>query len=124
MVEQSGGPSPSGGASPSGGGSGVPPPRRVRPPGSPASSASDGSSAAGADPTAGATGRRTLWQRIAGDGTHLGFWTLPVFVATALGGAVIAGGLAQVYYGQQVAQLEEETAAARNSAERAAQDID
>lgn len=106
MVEQSGG----------AGRPGVPPPRRVRPPG-----------ASGTPPTSDpetAARRRTLWERIAGDGSHLGFWTLPVFVATALGGAVIAGGLAQVYYGQQVAQLEEETAAARNAAERAAQDID
>lgn len=68
--------------------------------------------------------RRSLWRRIAGDGSHLGFWTLPVFVATALGGAVVAGALAQVYYAQQVAQLEEETAAARNAAEVAAQDIE
>ena len=69
-------------------------------------------------------GRRSLWRRIAGDGSHLGFWTLPVFIATALGGAVIAGALAQVYYAQQVAQLEEETAAARAAAEVAAEDID
>lgn len=68
--------------------------------------------------------RRSLWRRIAGDGSHLGFWTLPVFVATALGGAVVAGALAQVYYAQQVAQLEEETAAARTAAEVAAQDIE
>lgn len=68
--------------------------------------------------------RRTLWRRIAGDGSHLGFWTLPVFVATALGGAVIAGALAQVYYAQQVARLEEETAAARTAAEVAAEDIE
>lgn len=68
--------------------------------------------------------RRSPWRRIAGDGSHLGFWTLPVFVATALGGAVIAGALAQVYYSQQVAQLEEETAAARNAAEVATQDIE
>lgn len=68
--------------------------------------------------------RRSLWRRIAGDGTHLGFWTLPVFVATALGGAVIAGAIAQVYYAQQVAQLEEETAAARAAAEVAAEEID
>ena len=69
-------------------------------------------------------GRRSLWRRIAGDGSHLGFWTLPVFIATALGGAVVAGALAQVYYAQQVAQLEEETAAARAAAEVAAEDID
>lgn len=68
--------------------------------------------------------RRSVWRRIVGDGSHLGFWTLPVFVATALGGAVIAGALAQVYYAQQVAQLEEETAAARAAAEVAAEDID
>ncbi len=69
-------------------------------------------------------GGRSLWRRIAGDGSHLGFWTLPVFVATALGGAVVAGALAQVYYGQQVAQLEEESAAARAAAEVAAEEID
>lgn len=68
--------------------------------------------------------RRSLWRRIAGDGTHLGFWTLPVFIATALGGAVIAGAFAQVYYAQQVKQLEEETAAARTAAEVAAEDIE
>lgn len=76
------------------------------------------------DSLAGDRQRRSLWRRIAGDGSHLGFWTLPVFVATALGGAVIAGALAQVYYAQQVAQLEEETAAARNAAEAATQDIE
>lgn len=68
--------------------------------------------------------RRSLWRRIVGDGSHLGFWTLPVFIATALGGAVIAGALAQVYYGQQVARLSEESAAARSAAERAAEDIE
>lgn len=68
--------------------------------------------------------RRSLWRRIAGDGSHLGFWTLPVFIATALGGAVIAGALAQVYYAQQVARLEDETAAARAAAEVAAEDIE
>lgn len=78
----------------------------------------------GADPNDGGSRRRTLWERIVGDGSHLGFWTLPVFIATALGGAVIAGALAQVYYGQQVAQLEEESAAARSAAERAAEDIE
>ncbi len=68
--------------------------------------------------------RRGLWQRLAGDGQHLGFWTLPVFVATALGGAVIAGSIANVYYGQQVAALEDETRAARTAAEVAATDIE
>lgn len=79
--------------------------------------------AAGDGPDA-APQHRSLWRRIAGDGSHLGFWTLPVFIATALGGAVIAGALAQVYYAQQVARLEDETAAARAAAEVAAEDIE
>jgi S1-C subfamily serine protease len=68
--------------------------------------------------------RRSLWRRVAGDANHLGFWTLPVFVMTALGGAIIAGVIANVYYAQQVASLEEETRVARMVAEVAASDID
>jgi hypothetical protein len=74
-------------------------------------------------PTA-ASPRRSLWRRVAGDANHLGFWTLPVFVMTALGGAIIAGVIANVYYAQQVASLEEETRDARMAAEVAASDID
>jgi S1-C subfamily serine protease len=68
--------------------------------------------------------RRSLWRRVAGDANHLGFWTLPVFVMTAFGGAIIAGVIANVYYAQQVASLEEETRVARMVAEVAASDID
>lgn len=68
--------------------------------------------------------RRTLADRVLGDGGHLGWWTLPVFVAVALVGAVTAGTLAAVRYEQQVAALEEETRGARAAAERAAADVE
>lgn len=44
---------------------------------------------------------------------RLGWWTLPVFVAVGLTGAVLAGSLAVVFYAQQVRNLERETAGAR-----------
>lgn len=92
--------------------------------GTPVADEQDAQQRSGVSDSPADAGRRSLWRRIAGDGTHLGFWTLPVFVATALGGAVIAGALAQVYYAQQVKQLEQETAAARTAAEVAAEDIE
>lgn len=52
----------------------------------------------------------TSWRdRLLGSRDRLGWWTLPVFVAVGLAGAVLAGGLTAVYYGQQVGQLERET---------------
>lgn len=53
------------------------------------------------------------WQRIVGSRDRLGWWTLPVFLLVGLTGAVLAGTLAAVYFGQQVDALEDETAAGR-----------
>lgn len=44
---------------------------------------------------------------------RLGWWTLPLFVAVGLLGAVLAGAVTAVYYAQKVAQLERETAEGR-----------
>lgn len=67
----------------------------------------------------------TSWrERILGGRERLGWWTLPVFVAVGLAGAVLTGALATVYYGQQVDALEDETRDARLTAERAAEDVD
>jgi S1-C subfamily serine protease len=52
-------------------------------------------------------------QRLLGDEDRLGWWLLPLFLMVGLGGAVIAGSLAVVYYAQQVSQLEQETRGAR-----------
>lgn len=59
--------------------------------------------------------QRPSWiERILGSRDRLGWWTLPVFVMVGLGGAILAGALATVYYGQQVDALEEETREGRN----------
>lgn len=68
--------------------------------------------------------RRGLRDRLLGDRDHLGWWTLPVFVAVALLGAVGAGTLAAVRYEQQVAALTDETAEARAAAQGAAEDVE
>jgi hypothetical protein len=66
----------------------------------------------------------STWRdRLLGSRSSLGWWTLPVFVATALGGAVLAGTLATVYYAQQIEALEQETRDARLTAERAAEEV-
>ncbi len=57
--------------------------------------------------------------RVLGDRDRLGWWTLPVFVATGLAGAVLAGTIAAVYYGQQVDALEDETRASRQELQAA-----
>lgn len=48
-----------------------------------------------------------------GDRRRIGLWILPLFLITALIGAVLAGGLVVLYYAQRVAALEEETRYAR-----------
>ncbi|MDX1657700.1 MAG: trypsin-like peptidase domain-containing protein [Nitriliruptorales bacterium] len=63
------------------------------------------------------------WQRLFGDRDRLGWWTLPVFVVVALTGAVLAGALATVWYGQQVDALEDETAAGRQELRDAVEDV-
>jgi S1-C subfamily serine protease len=52
-------------------------------------------------------------RRLLGDEDRLGWWLLPMFLMVGLGGAVLAGSLAVVYYAQQVSQLEQETRGAR-----------
>ncbi|MGH3443493.1 MAG: trypsin-like peptidase domain-containing protein [Nitriliruptorales bacterium] len=59
----------------------------------------------------GAWGR--LRDGLLGGPRRLGWWTLPVFLAVGLAGAVLAGSLAVVFYAQQVRSLERETAGAR-----------
>ncbi len=54
-----------------------------------------------------------IGRRIRGSPDRLGWWTLPMFIAVGLLGAVLAGSLAVVYYSQRVAALERETAEAR-----------
>lgn len=61
--------------------------------------------------------------RLLGDADRLGWWTLPVFAIVGLGGAVLAGSLASVYYSQQVDALESETREARENAQRAAEEV-
>ena len=69
-------------------------------------------------------GRRPDWQeRLLGGRDRLGWWLLPLFVMVGLGGAVLAGSLAVVYYAQQVSQLESETRAAREDLIGAAEDV-
>lgn len=55
----------------------------------------------------------TWRDRLLGDRDRLGWWTLPVFLVVGLTGAVLAGALAVVYYGQQVDAIEEETRESR-----------
>lgn len=66
------------------------------------------------------------WERILGSGAHfrLGWWTLPLFVGVGLTGAVLAGTLAVVYYGQQVSSLRAETREGRERIERAVEEVD
>lgn len=52
-------------------------------------------------------------ERLFGGAGRLGWWTLPLFIAVGLLGAVLAGALAAVYYAQRVSALERETAEAR-----------
>jgi S1-C subfamily serine protease len=57
--------------------------------------------------------RRSLRERVLGGERNLGLWILPLFLLTATLGATAIGGLAVLYYGQQVRQLERTTAEAR-----------
>jgi S1-C subfamily serine protease len=64
------------------------------------------------------------WQdRLLGAEDRLGWWLLPMFLAVGLAGAVLAGSLAVVYYGQQVDQLRRETAEARDAIAGAADEV-
>lgn len=65
-------------------------------------------------------------ERLLGSGDHfrLGWWTLPLFVGVGLIGALLAGTLALVYYGQQVNNLREETREARQQFENSIDEID
>lgn len=55
---------------------------------------------------------------------HVGWWTLPAFLAVGLAGAVMAGSLAVVYYSQQVSALESETREARQDLQAGVDDVD
>lgn len=69
-------------------------------------------------------GAVSQWRaRLLGDRDRLGWWTLPVFALVGLAGAVLAGALTSVYYGQQVDALEAETRGAREEAQAAAQEV-
>lgn len=61
--------------------------------------------------------------RLLGDRDRLGWWMVPIFVMVGLGGAVLAGSLAVVYYAQQVSQLESETRSAREDLVGAADEV-
>ena len=60
------------------------------------------------------SGGRSLWDRfkegLFGGPRRLGFWTVPLFVAVGLLGAVLAGSLSAVYYAQKVDALRDELA--------------
>ncbi len=62
-------------------------------------------------------------ERLLGGRDRLGWWLLPLFVMVGLGGAVLAGSLAVVYYAQQVSQLESETREAREELVGAADEV-
>jgi S1-C subfamily serine protease len=62
-------------------------------------------------------------ERVFGDEDRLGWWLVPIFVAVGLAGAVLAGSLTVVYYGQQVAELRRETAEARETIAGAADEV-
>lgn len=57
--------------------------------------------------------RRPVRDAALGSPRRIGLWILPLFVLVAVLGAALAGGLAYLYYGQQVARLTETTASAR-----------
>jgi S1-C subfamily serine protease len=67
--------------------------------------------------------RDRLLRRVFGDERHMGLWILPLFVMAALLGAVLVGGLAALYYGQQVDDLEETTKAARHDLKKVADNV-
>jgi S1-C subfamily serine protease len=61
--------------------------------------------------------------RLLGGEDRLGWWLLPLFLIVGLAGAVLAGSLAVVYYGQQVDRLRSETAEARDAIAGAADEV-
>ncbi|HVM20172.1 MAG TPA: serine protease [Egibacteraceae bacterium] len=75
-------------------------------------------------PTGDRSRRTRLRNRILGDDRHLGLWILPLFVMAALLGAVLIGGLAALYYGQQVSDLEETTRRARDNLDEVVTDVE
>lgn len=68
--------------------------------------------------------RERLRGRLLGDERHIGLWILPLFVMVALLGATLVGGLAALYYAQQVGDLEEATSGARERLDEAVEDVD
>lgn len=70
---------------------------------------------------------RSRWSRLRGrvfgDDRHMGLWILPLFVMAALLGAVLIGGLAALYYGQQASELERTTATARRGLDNVVTDV-
>lgn len=63
-------------------------------------------------------------RRLLGDRDRLGWLTLPLFLVVGLTGAVLAGALSAVYFGQQVDALEDETRDARQRAAEAAAEVE
>lgn len=64
-----------------------------------------------------------LRTRLLGDERHIGLWIFPLFVMVALLGAVLIGGLATLYYGQQVGDLQATTARARENLDEVVNDV-
>lgn len=54
---------------------------------------------------------------------RIGIWTLPLFLIMGLLGATLSGGLALLYYGQQVRDLERTTSRARAQLDEVAEDL-
>ena len=61
---------------------------------------------------------------VLGGERRLGLWILPLFLVTALLAATVVGGLAVLYYGQQVRGLASTTSAARERLDTAARRVD
>lgn len=72
-------------------------------------------------------GEPSRWERwkdrLVGGPRRLGWWTVPLFVAVGLLGAVLAGSLAAVYYAQKVEALRAETEAARSDLNDAVEQV-
>lgn len=60
---------------------------------------------------------------IFGTERRIGIWTLPLFLIMGLLGATLSGGLALLYYGQQVRDLERTTSRARAQLDEVAEDL-
>jgi S1-C subfamily serine protease len=60
---------------------------------------------------------------IFGTERRIGVWTLPLFLIMGLLGATLSGGLALLYYGQQVRDLERTTSRARAQLDEVAEDL-